>query len=185
VHGTLGMYNSQVTGNVNANLRAISKRITVEQNAKVFVGAVDMYNQSKISGNLDITAVGETGTIKAGKGSVALVSALQMNGSSINGNARFNLNSKVGNITLGKGANAYIGSASMTNSTVSGPMNVTSNVRLKNVTLAQGARFAAGSVVLNNARIGGGLDFTSNVSVSGNVHLASNADVALGSFQIL
>ena len=67
VHGSFGMYNSQITGNVNAVLQAQSKRITVERGAKVFVGAVDMYNQSKINGNLDITAKGVTGKIKAGK----------------------------------------------------------------------------------------------------------------------
>ncbi len=179
------MYNSQVSGNVNANLRAVSKKITVEQNAKVFVGAVDMYNQSKINGNLNIKAAGNTGRIRAGKKSTILVSSLQMNGSSINGNGKFNLNSKVGNITLGKGVWAGLGSASITNSSVGGPVNVTSNVHLQNLRLGKDASFAAGTVGLNNANIGGGLDFTSNISVSGNVDLASGADVDLGSLQIM
>ena len=108
-----------------------------------------------------------------------------MNSSSINGNGKFNLNSKVGNITLGKGAWAGLGSASMTNSSIGGPMNVISNIHLQNLRLGKDARFAAGTVDLNNTNIGGGLDFTSNVSVSGNVNLASGADVDLGSLQIM
>ena len=181
-HGSFGMYNSQITGDVKADLYAKSTKITVDQNAKVFVGAVDMYNQSKINGNLDITAKGKTGTIKAGRNSIGLVSALQMNGSTINGNAKFNLNSKTGNLTLGKDAQAYIASALLANSTVGGPMSMTSTVKLGNTKLGKGANFAAGAVILNNAHIGGGLEFTSYVT-AGNITLADGADVSLGSFQ--
>lgn len=181
-HGSFGMYNSQITGNVKADLQAKSKKITVEQGAKVFVGAVDMYNQSKINGNLDITAKGVTGKIKAGKNSIALVSVLQMNGSTIDGNAKFKLNSKTGNLTLGKNAHAYIAASSLTNSNIGGPMTMTSNVNLGNVKLGKNVNFAAGAFIMNNSSIGGSVDFTSDVS-AGNVSLGSGADVSMGSFQ--
>lgn len=182
MHGAFNMNDSQITGNVKADLQAKSKRITLEKGAKYKNATVDLYNGSKINSNLDITATGEAGNVKVGKNATLLLSTLEMNGSTINGNAKFNLKSKVGNVTLGKGAWVGIGSVSMTGSKVGGPMTVNSNVNLGNVEVGKKASFLAGAVRMENSTIGGSFDFTSDVK-AGNVTLEDGAEVSMGSFQ--